>query len=204
MLLRCLQVVKPTLKWSAPLLLLCFIYPAIVEAGLYPVIDHPLYGIRLGEKKTILSHDIRKSGKKITRDSNLKDSVHTHGKIWSIKGALQNRKGIDHTRIHMLGGQVYEIEVVFKNHSNRKFRQIRKQLIDEFGDYDIDSTGGALFTTHIDGQNVTVRLNRISISDDGKFNITLQYFYKRFMRDVMRMHQKKMTRTPHRNSLSAR
>jgi hypothetical protein len=184
--------------------LLCFIYPTIVDAGFYPVIDHPLYGIRLGENKSILSHEIRKSGKTITRDANISNGAYTHGKIWSISGALQNRKGIDHTRIYLLGGQVYEIEVVFKSHSNRKYRQVKNQLIDKFGDYEKDSTGGALFTTTIDGQNVTVRLNRKSISDDGKFNITLQYFYKRFMRDVMRTHQKRMTRSPHRKSLSAR
>ncbi len=204
MLIRCLQVISPNLKWFTPLLLLCFICPAMVEAGLYPVIDHPLYGIRLGEQRSMLSHDIRQAGKKATRDINIKDKVHTHGKVWSIKGALLNRKGIDHTRIYMLGGQVYEIEVVFKNHSDRKYRQLREQLIDEFGDYETDSTGGALFTTHIDGQDVTVRLNRISLSDDGQANITLQYFYKRFMRDVMRSHQKKMSRPQTGTSFSAK
>ena len=204
MLLRYIQVIKPNLKWFTPLLLLLFIFPAMVEAGFYPVIDHPLYGIRLGEKHAILAHDIRQSGKKIKRDLSFKDTVHTHGKVWSIQGALQNRKGIDHTRIYMLGGQVYEIEVVFISHSDRKYRQLKEQLIDEFGDYETDSTGGALFTTQIDGQNVAVRLNRISLSDDGQANITLEYFYKRFMRDVMRLHQKRTSRPRRMNSFSAK
>ncbi len=194
---------KPNLRWLTPLLLLCLICPTVVEAGLYPVIDHPLYGIRLGEQHSNLSHDIRTAGKQITRDLNIKNKMHSHGKVWSIDGALQNKKGIDLTRIFMFNGQVYEIEVIFKSDSDRKFNHIKNALIDKYGEYEIDATGGALFSTAIDGQDVSIRLNRISVSDTN-FNITLQYFYKRFVRDVMRIHKKRMSRDPRSKSFTSR